>query len=41
MEALIREGKRTLLSLIHSVQARVDAYRVNALLENYDPSRCV
>ena len=38
MEALIREGKRTLLSLIHSVQARVDAHRVNALLENYDPS---
>ena len=38
MEALIRESKRKVLSLIHKGQAMVDTKRVNALLANYDTS---
>jgi glycosyltransferase involved in cell wall biosynthesis len=38
MEALIRESKRKVLSLLHKGQAIVDTKRVNALLANYDTS---
>lgn len=38
MEALIRESKRKVLSLLHKGQAMVDTRRVNALLANYDTS---
>lgn len=36
MEALVREAKRNLLSLIHRVKAVEERSRVNALLANYD-----
>ncbi len=38
MEALIRESKRKVLSLLHNVQAITDRKRVNAILENYSTS---
>ena len=38
MEAFIRESKRKLLSLAHNVEATIERKRVNAILENYDPS---
>lgn len=38
MEALIRESKRKILSLLHNVQATVERKRVNALLDHYDTS---
>ena len=38
MEALIRESKRKILSLLHKGQAMVETRRVNALLANYDTS---
>ncbi len=37
IEAVIREGKRVLLSGMHAVQARVERKQVNAILERYDP----
>lgn len=38
LEAVKREGKRYLLSLIHHVQAKAEQYRVNAILEHYSTS---
>ena len=38
MEALIRESKRKVLSLLHKGQALIDTRRVNTLLANYDAS---
>ena len=41
IEAVIREGKRMLLSGIHAVQAQVERKRVNAVLDFYDPEPIV
>lgn len=38
MEALVRETKRRVLSLMHNVSYRTKRKRMNSLLEGYDPS---
>lgn len=39
-EAFIRETKRRLLSLLHSISYRTERKRIRALLMSYDPSVC-
>ena len=40
-EAIIRETKRRTLSLLHNASYRTEAFRMKALLEEYDPSMCI
>lgn len=37
-EAIVREGKRKLLSLMHSISAGVETVKINNLLKHYDTS---
>ncbi|MCR5725878.1 MAG: glycosyltransferase family 4 protein [Lachnospiraceae bacterium] len=40
-EAIIRETKRRTLSLIHNASYKAESFKLNSLLEEYDPSVCV